>query len=103
MENNIDFIYNILHNQEKEILNKEDYMKSKLSIVFYVIAAISLIAFVLSAYSTTVYLMALAESGQLSLAESFVDVIVTYLSNGFAYFIYSVMLFGMGYMIRKIG
>ncbi len=78
-------------------------MKSKLSIVFYVIAAISLIAFVLSAYSTTVYLMALAESGQLSLAESFVDVIVTYLSNGFAYFIYSVMLFGMGYMIRKIG
>lgn len=75
---------------------------SKISIFFYVIAILALIAFGLSYYNVTVYLMSLVEAGQISWTENFFDVLVYYISNGFTYFVYAVILFGVGYMISLL-
>ena len=81
---------------------KNKKLNFKIAMIFYVFAVVSLIAFMISCYNVTTYIMSVAQAGGLSITESLFDIIGSYLTNGFSFLIDAVILFGIGYIVKKL-
>lgn len=75
---------------------------SKMSILFYIIAAIMMIGFALTVYNVTIYIMGLFMAEQVTFAANWADIILYYVNNTFVFLGMSVIIFGIGYGIQLL-
>ncbi|WP_044600015.1 hypothetical protein [Candidatus Stoquefichus massiliensis] len=73
---------------------------SKMSILFYVIAALMIIGFGLTFYNVTIYIMGLVASGDVSFAANWMDIFLYYVNNTFLFLGLGTIIFGCGYGIQ---
>lgn len=75
---------------------------SKATIFFYVMALLFIVAFVLTFYNVTIYILSLMEESNLSFAESWLDIILYYISNTAVFLGFGAVLGGIGYGIQLL-
>ena len=75
---------------------------SKMSIAFYIVAGLLFVSFLLSIYNVSTYIMQLLDSGQVTLTESWLEVILYYVNNTAVFLGLSVLVFGCGYIIQLL-
>lgn len=73
---------------------------SKMSILFYVIAALMIIGFGLTFYNVTIYIMGLVASGDVSFAANWMDIFLYYVNNTFLFLGLGTIIFGCGYGLQ---
>lgn len=75
---------------------------SKMSIAFYIVAGLLFVSFLLTIYNVSTYIMQLLDSGQVTLTDSWVEVILYYVNNTAVFLGLSVLVFGCGYIIQLL-
>lgn len=74
-------------------------INSKAAFFFYVMALLIFIVFGVSIYNTTVYIQGLVSAGSLTVSGNLKDIILYYCSSCLGYFVYSLLLIALGYII----
>ncbi len=74
-------------------------MKNKLSILYYIVAMFMFIAFILGSYSTITYFVELNAAGSVDLVKEWLNVFIYYVNATGPYLAFSLMTFGIGYML----
>ena len=74
---------------------------SKMSIAFYIVAGLLFVSFLLTIYNVSTY-MQLLDSGQVTLTDSWLEVILYYVNNTAVFLGLSVLVFGCGYIIQLL-
>ncbi|KXU47451.1 MAG: hypothetical protein UFX20_00135 [Longibaculum muris] len=75
---------------------------SKMSIAFYIVAGLLFVSFLLTIYNVSTYIMQLLDSGQVTLTDSWLEVILYYVNNTAVFLGLSVLVFGCGYIIQLL-
>lgn len=75
---------------------------SKASIVFYLFAVLFLVAFIISFYNVNTYISSLIEAGSVTWADSWLSIILYYISNTGNCLGFTVGFVGLGYMIQLL-
>ena len=75
---------------------------SKMSIAFYIVAGLLFVSFLLTIYNVSTYIMQLLDSGQVTLTDSWLEVILYYVNNTAVFLGLSVLVFGCGYIIKLL-
>ena len=75
---------------------------SKMSIAFYIVAGLLFVSFLLKIYNVSTYIMQLLDSGQVTLTDSWLEVILYYVNNTAVFLGLSVLVFGCGYIIQLL-
>ena len=75
---------------------------SKMSIAFYIVAGLLFVSFLFTIYNVSTYIMQLLDSGQVTLTDSWLEVILYYVNNTAVFLGLSVLVFGCGYIIQLL-
>ncbi|MFR7591953.1 MAG: hypothetical protein ACLUVC_10945 [Longibaculum sp.] len=75
---------------------------NKLSIVFYVVAAMMLLSFGLTLYNVSTYIMSLIDAGSVTFASNWLDIVLYYVNNTLIYLALAVLIGGCGYVIQLL-
>lgn len=74
-------------------------MKNKLSILYYIVSFVMFLAFVFGSYSTVTYFIELSATGSVDLVAEWLNVFIYYINSVGPYLAFSLMTFGIGYML----